>query len=136
MSVFNDSNDLASQLVFGRTYQGDEPCFKPTKIVFHHVLDSEDKVVVENDGQTDWAAVASHIQALLGQGYDSTTLPCEICGATDLEDVLHCDGDNCGEAIPHGHEHPSVDVSGDEVTYCDACHEFENHATDEDVEAL
>ena len=129
MGDFNTANELAAELVWGRTYRGDEPCFKPTKIVFHRGLNSEDKVVVEDDGQTDWAAVASRIQALLGQGYDYTTLPCEICGATELEDVLHCDVDNCGEAIPHGHEHSSVDANGDKVTYCDACHEFENYAT-------
>ncbi|HWY59864.1 MAG TPA: hypothetical protein VNZ03_35705 [Terriglobales bacterium] len=42
----------ASQLVWGRTYQGDQPCFKLTKVVFHHGngLDGDDKVVVE-DGE-------------------------------------------------------------------------------------
>lgn len=115
MSVFNDSNDLAAQLCWGRTYQGDEPCFKPTKIVFHRGLGSEDKVVVEDDGQTDWAAVASRIQALLSQGYDYTTLPCPVCGATELEDVLHCD--LCGEAIPHGQERP-IEVDGKPGCLC------------------
>jgi hypothetical protein len=121
MCDFNAANELAAMLVCGRHYQGDEPCFKLTKIVFHHGngLDSEDKVVVEDDGQTDWAAVANRIQALLGQGYDWTTLPCEYCGATELEDVLHCD--ECGEAVPHGHEHPDIDEDGDDVTYCDGC---------------
>jgi formylmethanofuran dehydrogenase subunit E len=121
MSDFNCANDLASQLVRGRTYQGDEPCFKPTKIVFHRGLDSEDKVVVEDDGQTDWAAVASRIQAPLRQGYDWTALPCESCGATEFEDVLHCD--ECGEPILHGHEHAGVDEDGEGITYCDGCHE-------------
>jgi hypothetical protein len=134
MSDFNTANELAAALVWGRTYQGDEPCFKPSNILFHRGLDSEDKVVVEDDGQTDWAAVASRIQALLGRGYNYTTLPCEICGATEFEDVLHCDG--CGEPILHGCERPGVDEDGEKVTYCDACHEFENYATDEDLEAL
>src|ERR1035441_6178335 len=117
MSVFNDSNDLAAQLCWGRYYQSDEPCFKPTKIVFHRGLDSEDKVVVEDDGQTDWATVANLIHALLGQGYDCTTLPCEYCGATELGDVLHCD--ECGEPILHGYERPGVDEDGEQGTYCD-----------------
>jgi hypothetical protein len=134
MSVFNDSNDLASQLVFGRTYQGDEPCFKPTKIVFHRGLDSEDKVVVEDDGQNGWSAVASRIHALLGLGYDYTMLPCRICGASELEDVLHCD--ECGEPILHGYERAGVDEEGEKVTYCDGCHECVHYATDEDLEAL
>ncbi len=65
MSNFNTANDLASQLVWGRYYQGNEPCFKLTKIIFHRGFASEeDKVVIENDGQTDWAEVASRIQAL------------------------------------------------------------------------
>jgi len=126
MSVFNTANELAAELVWGRTYQGDEPCFKPTKIVFHRGLNGGDKVVVEDDGQTDWAAVESRIQALLGQGYDYTTLPCEICGATELEDVLHCD--ECGEPIMHGYERAGVDENGENVTYCDGCHESEKES--------
>lgn len=82
-------------------------------------MDSEDKVVVEEDGQTDWAAVASRIHALLGQGYAYTTLPCEYCAATELEDVLHCD--ECGEPIQHGYERAGVDEDGEKVTYCDGC---------------
>jgi formylmethanofuran dehydrogenase subunit E len=126
MSFFNESNDLAAQLCWGRHYQGDEPCFKPTKIVFHRGLDSEDKVVVEDDGQTDWAAVASRIQALLGHGYDYTTLPCEYCGATEIDDVLHCD--ECGEPIPHGYERADVDEDGEGIAYCDGCLESEEES--------
>jgi formylmethanofuran dehydrogenase subunit E len=126
MSDFNTANQLAAELVWGRHYQGDEPCFKPTKIVFHRGLDSEDKVVVEDDGPTDWAAVASRIQALLGQGYDWTTLPCEYCEATELEDVLHCD--ECGEPIMHGYERAGVDEDGEKVTYCHGCHESEKES--------
>lgn len=135
MTNFNTSNELAAVLVDGRTYQGDEPCFPITKIIFHHDngLDEEDRIVVTNDG-SDWTTVASRIHALLGQGYDYTTLPCPYCGATDMDDVLCCD--ECGEAIPHGHEHPGIDEDGDGVTYCDGCHESENDITGKDLEAL
>ena len=126
MSDFNTANDLASQLVWGRYYQSNEPCFKLTKIIFHRGFASEDKVVIEKDAQTDWAAVASRIQTLLCQGYDFTTLPREICGATGLEDALHCD--DCGELILHGYERPAVDEDGEKVTYCDCCHESEKES--------
>jgi hypothetical protein len=124
MSDFNCANDLASQLVFGRWYQSNEPCPKIEKLVFcrGEYFQGEDQVVVtatELESHQEWAAVASRIQALLGQGYQYTTLPCEYCGATELEDVLHCD--ECGEAVPHGHEHPGIDEDGDDVTYCDSC---------------
>ena len=124
MSDFNTANDLASQLVWGCYYQSNEPCFKLTKIIFHRGFASEDKVVIENDGQTDWAAVASRIHALLNWGYDWTALPCQYCGATEFEDVLHCD--ECGEPILHGYERASVDEDGEQVTYCDFCHASEN----------
>ena len=126
MSNFNTANDLASQLVWGRYYQGNEPCFKLTKIIFHRGFASEDKVVIENDGQTDWAEVASRIQALLGQGYDWVAIPCEYCGATEFEDVLHCD--ECGEPILHGYERAGVDEDGEQATYCDGCHESEKES--------
>jgi hypothetical protein len=32
MSDFNTANELAAELVWGCTYQGNETCFKPTKI--------------------------------------------------------------------------------------------------------
>ena len=99
MSDFNTSNELASQLVCGCYYQSNEPCFKLTKIVFHHGFASDDRIVITDDG-TDWAKIASRIQALLAQGYGYVTLPCEYCGATEFEDVLHCD--ECDEPILHG----------------------------------
>ena len=68
---------------------------------------------------------------LLCQGYDYTMLPCEYCGATELEDILHCD-----EPILHGYERAGVDEDGEKGTYCDGCHECEGYATDEDLEAL
>jgi hypothetical protein len=121
MSDYNTANDLASQLVWGRTYQGDQPSFPLTKIVFHpgSGLDGDETVVVENDGKSDWNVVASRIHALLAAYPNFTTLPCEYCGATELEDVFHCD--ECGEPIPHGHEHGGTDKDGDSVTYCDDC---------------
>jgi hypothetical protein len=36
-----------------------------------------------------------------------------------LDDALHCD--ECGEAVPHGHEHAGIDEDGDSLTYCDGC---------------
>jgi hypothetical protein len=122
MSNFNTANDLASQLVWGCYYQSNEP--KLTKIIFHRGFASEDKVVIENDGQTDWAAVASRIQAHLAQGYVYATLPCEYCGATEFDDALHCD--ECDEPILHGCEGAAVDEDGEQVTDCDGCHESEN----------
>ena len=119
MSNFNTSNELASQLIEGRYYQSNEPNFSITKIVFYHNLaDAEDRIVIRNEG-SDWAPVASRIQALLDQGYNYTTLPCEICGATELADVLHCDG--CGEPIPHNCERSSVDEDGEKMTCCHNC---------------
>jgi hypothetical protein len=119
MSIFNDSNNLAAVLINGRTYQGDEPCFPVTKIVFHqgNGLEEEDRIVITDDG-SDWAAVASRIHVLLGQGYNYTTLPCPHCGATDIDDVLCCD--ECGEGIPHGHER-AYEHEGENGTVCDRC---------------
>ena len=119
MSFFNTASELASQLVWGCHYQSNDLCFKLTKIIFHRGLDSDDKVVVQDGGQTDWAAVASRIQLLLSQGYNWTTLPCEYCGATEFEDVLHCD--ECGEPILHGYERATMDEDGESMTFCDSC---------------
>ena len=119
MSDFNTSNDLASQLIEGRYYQSNEPNFPIAKIVFYHNLaDAEDQIVITDDG-SDRVAVASRIHVLLRQGYQYTALPCEYCGATELEDVLHCD--ECGEPIPHGNERGGVDEDGDSATYCGGC---------------
>jgi len=126
MSNFNTANDLASQLVWGRYYQANEPCFPITKIIFHRGFASEDRVIVEKDGQEDWAAVASRIQALLAQGYDYTTLPREYCGATEFEDVLHCD--ECDQPILHGYERAGVLEDGEKATYCNYCHESEKES--------
>ena len=130
MSDFNTANELSAALIWGRTYQGDEPCFKPTKIIFHRGLDSADKVVVERDDQTNWSAVANRIQALLRQGYDYTMLPCEYCGADELEDLLHCDG--CGDPILHGEERAFTDASRESGTVCRRCDR--DPASLEDVE--
>ena len=120
MSFFNESNDLASELVRDRTYQGDEACFPIEKIVFYRDLaDAEDRIIVTNDG-SGWAAIASRIHQLVAQGYDYTTLPCQYCGATDIEDVFHCDG--CGDAVPHGEERAFTDASGGSGTVCGRCH--------------
>ena len=120
MSNFNMSNDLASQLIQGRYYQANEPSFPITKIVFYRDLaDAEDRIVITNDG-SDWAKVASRIHSLLNQGYDYAALPCGYCGATELDDVFHCDG--CGDPIPHGEERAFTDASGESGTVCGRCH--------------
>jgi Putative Flp pilus-assembly TadE/G-like len=54
MSDFNTANELASELLSACYYESNEPCFKLTKIVLHRGSDSDDRVVVENDGQSDW----------------------------------------------------------------------------------
>jgi hypothetical protein len=85
MSDFNTANELAAELIRGRTYQGDDPCPKLAKIVFRRDLDDElqaaciftgtQVVVVEDDGQIDWATAASRINILLNHGYTYTTEP-------------------------------------------------------------
>jgi hypothetical protein len=79
MSILHTSKDLAAQLAWGRTYQSQDPCFKPTKIVFHGDLNSKDKVVIEDEGYADLLAVGNRIQALLRQG-------CQYCGATEEDE--------------------------------------------------
>jgi hypothetical protein len=130
MSDFNAANDLASQLVWGRYYQGNERCFPITIIVFHHGLDSDERIVVADNG-TGWAAIASRILGLLDQGYDYTTLPCGYCGATEMDDVLCCE--ECGEGIPHGDERPGTDEHGDGVTYCYGCQTNHDDASLEEL---
>jgi len=128
MSDFNTANELAAALIWGRTYQGDKPSFPLTKIVFHpgNGLDNDEWVVVEDDGKSDWSVVAARVQALLGAYLNFTTLPCEYCGATEIEDVFQCD--ECGEPIPHGNEHGGTDEDGDSVTYCDGCNIDKNYS--------
>jgi hypothetical protein len=50
-------------------------------------------------------------------GYRWTALPCEYCGASELEHVLHCD--ECGEPILHGYERASMDDQS--MIYCESC---------------
>ena len=114
MSFFNDSNDLAAQLCWGRYYQSDAPCPKVEKIAFTR---DEDEVVITDNG-TDWAKIASCIQALLRQGYNYTLLPSEYCGATEMEDMLCCD--ECGEGIVHGRER-AYEHEGEKGTVCARC---------------
>ena len=67
MTNYNDANDLASQLIEGRSYQGGEPCKKPSRIVFTHP--EKQTVVIVDDGRA-WADVATEINRLLAGGYD------------------------------------------------------------------
>lgn len=68
MSIFNESNNLASELVFGRYYQSNEPCPQPERLVFVNG-DSTAVVTAMEESESEWAAVASAIQRLFSQGY-------------------------------------------------------------------
>jgi hypothetical protein len=68
MSVFNESNELASELVYGRYYQSNEPCSKPERLVF--VKGGSTAIVTATDSVHDeWAGTASCIERLLREGY-------------------------------------------------------------------
>jgi hypothetical protein len=64
MSIFNEASDLASQLVFGRYYQTNEPCLKLDKLVF---LKGDSTEVVT--AHSSWAETASAIERLLHADY-------------------------------------------------------------------
>jgi hypothetical protein len=68
MSNFNEANEFASELVFGRTYQGNEPTPKPQRLVF--VKDDSTAVVTSlEESEDEWAGVAGIIYRLLNEGY-------------------------------------------------------------------
>jgi hypothetical protein len=68
MSSFNESNEMASELVFGRTYQGNEPTPKPERLVFVKG-DSTAVVTAQEESEQEWADVAKTIHGLLHDGY-------------------------------------------------------------------
>jgi hypothetical protein len=68
MSSFNESNEMASELVFGRTYQGNEPTPKPERLVFVKG-DSTAVVTAQEESQREWADVANTIHDLLNHSY-------------------------------------------------------------------
>jgi hypothetical protein len=68
MSSFNESNEMASELVFGRTYQGNEPTTKPERLVFVKG-DSTAVVTAQEESQREWADVANTIHGMLNHGY-------------------------------------------------------------------
>jgi hypothetical protein len=74
MSSFNKSNEMASELVFGRTYQGNEPTLKPERLVFVKG-DSTAVVAAKEETHAEWAEVANIIHSLFHDGYD---LGCDI----------------------------------------------------------
>jgi len=74
MSSFNESNEMASELVFGRTYQGNEPYPKPERLVFVGG-DSTAVVTAKEETHAEWAEVANTIHRLFHDGYD---LGCDI----------------------------------------------------------
>ena len=64
MSIFNEANDLASQLVYGRPYQSNEPCPKPDRLVFV----KGDSIAVVTDSGSDhdeWADIAIAIDRFM-----------------------------------------------------------------------
>jgi len=68
MSTFNEANDLASQLVYGRYYQSNEPCPKPDRLVFV----KGDSIAVVTDSGSDhdeWADIAIAIDRLMRDAY-------------------------------------------------------------------
>ena len=68
MSSFNESNEMASELVFGRTYQRNEPTPKPERLVFVKG-NSTAVVTADEESQREWADVANTIHGLLNHGY-------------------------------------------------------------------
>jgi hypothetical protein len=68
MSIFNEANDLASQLVYGRYYQSNEPCPRPERLVFVKG-DSIAVVTATESIHDEWAETASSIDRLLLEGY-------------------------------------------------------------------
>lgn len=74
MSSFNDANELASELVFGRYYLSKEPCPKPERLVFVGG-DSTAVVTAKEETHAEWAEVANTIHRLFNQGYD---LGCDV----------------------------------------------------------
>jgi hypothetical protein len=74
MSNHNEANELASELVFGKTYQCDEPCPKPEHLIFVKG-DSTAVMTAEEETHDEWADVASAIHGLLNEGY---RLGCDV----------------------------------------------------------
>jgi hypothetical protein len=83
MSDFNDANEISFRAVYGRHYQGDEPCDRPAGItekdgVLHGVLRIGDLLVGVKDEEIDltgkpmshktWAELAMQIECILA-GY-------------------------------------------------------------------
>jgi len=68
MSNHNEANELASELVFGKTYQGDEPTQRPERLVF---VNANSTAIIwrEEESHDEWAAVANAIDRLLNEGY-------------------------------------------------------------------
>jgi hypothetical protein len=69
MSAFNEANELASQLVWGRRYCGDEPCEKLDELVF--VQSGERRVVPapRDSSHEAWAGTAVLIESLPREGW-------------------------------------------------------------------
>jgi hypothetical protein len=116
MSSLNRSNEMASELVFGRTYQGNESTPKPERLVFVKG-DSTAVVTATEESEAEWADVASAIHYLLNAGYclgcemniswngrydsegdpepDSNYLPCRKPATVKLDNRHLCDKHDC-----------------------------------------
>ena len=70
MSNFNQANEMASELVFGETYQSNEPLDAPRseRLVFING-DSTAVVTAREESHQEWGAVATAIERLLHDGY-------------------------------------------------------------------
>jgi hypothetical protein len=79
MSVFNGANDLAERVVYGRQYQGGEPCPRPDGITerdgtLYGVLKVGTATIDVNDRPVNhetWVAVAQSVQAILHEQHFS-----------------------------------------------------------------
>lgn len=71
MTIFNEANDLASQLVFGR-YQSNEPCVEPDKLVFISPAAPVDRIeiIASESSHQEFQRVAKVIEHLLGEGFN------------------------------------------------------------------
>lgn len=68
MSIFNESNNMASELVFGRYYQSNEPSPRPERLVFVKGGSIAAVTALERSEQ-EWAYTASIIHRLFNEGY-------------------------------------------------------------------
>ena len=70
MSNFNEANELASELVYGRTYQTNEPLYSKTeRLIFVNGDSTAIVTLTMAESHEEWAEVANVIQRLFSEGY-------------------------------------------------------------------